>query len=268
MFKNVSKIRTISRCTWCTQICQNIRNFSSETPNPNVTFDFTDKFKTSHIRISPFQRVLLGAGSSIMSLIDPSRADMIAIMGETTGAAAINYMHSQMSKDEEGSRILREKPVINSSTIDLEALKSLPDNTLGRAYVRFLEKNKVTPDSRDIVKFIDDVELAYVIQRYREVHDLVHTVLDMPTNMLGEVTVKWVEAFQTRLPLCVFGGVFGAVRLAPKQRMKYVNYYLPWAIKTGMNSKFFMNVYYEQRWDQSMESLLKELNIEPLVLPK
>lgn len=44
---------------------------------------------------------------------------------------------------------------------------------------------KVTPDSRDMVRFVDDLELAYVIQRYREIHDLVHTLLDMPINMLG-----------------------------------------------------------------------------------
>lgn len=66
------------------------------------------------------------------------------------------------------------------------------------------------------VRFVDDVELAYVMQRYREVHDLFHTLLDMPTNMLGEVTVKWVEAIQTRLPMCATGALFGSVRLAPK----------------------------------------------------
>lgn len=66
------------------------------------------------------------------------------------------------------------------------------------------------------VRFVDDVELAYVIQRYREVHDLFHSILNMPTNMLGEVTVKWVEAIQTRMPMCVGGAVFGAARLAPK----------------------------------------------------
>jgi len=43
----------------------------------------------------------------------------------------------------------------------------------------------VTPDSRSQVQFVDDVELAYVVQRYREVHDLFHTLLGMPTNMLG-----------------------------------------------------------------------------------
>lgn len=45
----------------------------------------------------------------------------------------------------------------------------------------------VTPDTRAEVKFVDDEELAYVMQRYREVHDLMHTVLGMPTNMLGEL---------------------------------------------------------------------------------
>lgn len=44
---------------------------------------------------------------------------------------------------------------------------------------------KVTPDSRLTVQFVDDLELAYVMQRYREVHDLIHAILGMPTNMLG-----------------------------------------------------------------------------------
>ena len=45
---------------------------------------------------------------------------------------------------------------------------------------------RVSPDTRVSARFVDDEELAYVIQRYREVHDLMHTLLGMPTNMLGE----------------------------------------------------------------------------------
>lgn len=36
------------------------------------------------------------------------------------------------------------------------------------------------------VQFVDDINCAYVLQRYREVHDLFHAILGMPTNMLGE----------------------------------------------------------------------------------
>lgn len=64
--------------------------------------------------------------------------------------------------------------------------------------------------------FVDDPEMAYVMTRYRETHDLYHTVLTMPTNMLGEITVKWVEALQTGLPMCAAGAFFGPVRLGPK----------------------------------------------------
>lgn len=54
-----------------------------------------------------------------------------------------------------------------------------------------LDLQKVSPDTRMPPKFVDDEELAYVIQRYREVHDLMHTLLGMPTNMLGEQ--QWAQ---------------------------------------------------------------------------
>lgn len=74
----------------------------------------------------------------------------------------------------------------------------------------------MTPDTRMPVKFLKDPDLMYVMTRYRECHDLIHTVLGMPTNMLGEVTVKWIEAINIGLPMCYGGAVFGSIRLRPK----------------------------------------------------
>lgn len=51
-----------------------------------------------------------------------------------------------------------------------------------------------------------------------------------------------------------------------RQRQLYLQHYLPWAIKTGNNAKFLMNIYYEKRWEQSISSLQEELNIQPLNL--
>lgn len=122
----------------------------------------------------------------------------------------------------------------------------------------------VTPDSRMKVMFMDDPELAYIMTRYRECHDLIHTILGMPTNMLGEVTVKWVEALNIGLPMCYGGAVFGAVRLRPKQREQYRTRYLPWAIEVGKSSKPLLNVYWEKRWEQDINDLRKELDITVL----
>lgn len=79
----------------------------------------------------------------------------------------------------------------------------------------------ITPDSRNYVHFVEDVELAYVMQRYREVHDIFHAILLMPTTMLGEVSVKWIEAFQTQLPMCIGAALFGAARLRSRYTCVY-----------------------------------------------
>lgn len=73
-----------------------------------------------------------------------------------------------------------------------------------------------SPDARLPIHFVDDPELKYVMLRYRQVHDLFHSVLGMPPHMLGEVAVKWVEALQTGLPMCALGALFGPLRLGPK----------------------------------------------------
>ncbi|XP_065593642.1 ubiquinone biosynthesis protein COQ4 homolog, mitochondrial [Cyrtonyx montezumae] len=216
-----------------------------------------------HIPTSLLQKALLAAGSACTALWDPYRHDMVAVLGETTGCLALPKLRDRMRNDPEGYRILQERPRIRLSTLDMARLRGLPGGTLGREYIRFLEDNKVSPDTRMPAKFVDDEELAYVIQRYREVHDLMHTLLGMPTNMLGEVVVKWFEAVQTGLPMCVLGAAFGPVRLNARKLQVLATELLPWAVRSGLNASCVLNVYYEQRWEQSVESLREEIGIFP-----
>ncbi|XP_057652149.1 ubiquinone biosynthesis protein COQ4 homolog, mitochondrial [Diorhabda carinulata] len=225
---------------------------------------FQEDFQQNHIETNLLQRTLLSVGSAAVSILNPYRGDMIACLGETTGDNAAKYVLKKMQNSNEGSRILVEKPRVNTRTVDMEHLAQLPDGTIGKTYSNFLNENKVTPDSRLPVQFIDDPELAYVVQRYREVHDLIHTVLQMRTNMLGEVTVKWVEAIQTKFPMCIGGAIFGPIRLLPKHRQLYLQHYLPWAVKTGTKAEFLLNIYFEKRWEQPLNEFYREMKIEPL----
>lgn len=68
---------------------------------------FEEDFLSSHIETTGFQKLLLAVGSAAVSLIDPYRADMIAIMAETGGDYAIKYMLHKMQSDREGQEILR-----------------------------------------------------------------------------------------------------------------------------------------------------------------
>jgi len=217
-----------------------------------------DNLYPGHIDTSSFQKILLAGGSALAALSNPWRADMVAVNGEVTGTPALKYMMTRFEETTEGQKILFEAPRITKQTLD--SLSNHPSDTVGGTYYAFMTKYNLNPDDRDKVQFVDDPQLAYVMTRYRETHDLTHAVLDMPTNMVGEVLVKWVEAIQTRLPMCIGGAVFGPLRFKAKQRVKYQET-LPWAISVGTNAKFLPGVYYEQRWDQNIEEFRNEMRI-------
>jgi ubiquinone biosynthesis protein Coq4 len=240
---------------------------SSSRSDSESEFEVEDKdmkLYPHHIPTNQFQKMCLSIGSSVAALVDPYRDDMVAVLGETTGHTALERIYRKMMESDEGRAILEDKPIINSHSVDYERLENLPQNTMGYKYAQFMKSQGISSDTRKPVKFVDDVQLAYIMQRYRETHDLVHSLLDMKTNMLGEVTIKWVEALQTDLPMCWSGAIFGAIRLAPKQRHNYVNHYLPWALRCGHKSKLLINVYFERRWEQDVDDLRAELKIPKL----
>jgi len=79
---------------------------------------------------------------------------MIAALGEATASPFfIDKLRDTMLSDPTGRRILREKPRITSTTLDVHKLRALPDNTLGREYARWLEIEGVSPDTRAAVYF-------------------------------------------------------------------------------------------------------------------
>lgn len=231
------------------------------------TSDFSqgsyDGLYPGHIPTTPLQKAVLAVGSGVAALQNPYRHDMVAVLGETTGHLALINLRDRMRNDPEGYEILIERPRIRLSTLDLSSMSSLRDGSFGREYLRFLEVNCVTPDSRADVKFVDNEELAYVMQRYREVHDFMHTLLGMPTNMLGEVAVKWFEAAQTGLPMCSLGAILGPLRLNTRQLQTLFTSLGPWALQNGRKARCVLSIFYEKRWEQSLEDLRQELNIDP-----
>ena len=51
-----------------------------------------------------------------------------------------------------GRQILKDRPRINSDTVDMNKLALLPEGTFGNAYVTWLERCGVTPDTREPVR--------------------------------------------------------------------------------------------------------------------
>jgi ubiquinone biosynthesis protein COQ4 len=188
---------------------------------------------------------------------------MVAALGETTGKAALVRMRRRMLLDPVGRKILRNRPIVHSSTIEMDRLGKLSSETFGNSYYRFLKNHNITSDSRVEVQYIDDPELAYVMTRYRQVHDFWHTLTQLPTNVEAEVGLKLFELFQTGLPMNALAVAFGPLALNSEERSTLFNQYIPWAITCGGTSKDLMNVMYEDHFDEPLDKLQSILKIKP-----
>jgi len=187
---------------------------------------------------------------------------LIAALGEATATPFFIYrLRDAMLADPTGRRILQDRPRISSKTMSIEYLRGLPQNTVGRTYADWLDREGVSPDTRDQVKYIDDEECAYVMQRYRECHDFYHALTGLPIVREGEVALKAFEFANTLLPMTGLS-MFAVTTLKPRERDRFWKIFLPWAIKNGVGAKEVINIYWEEQLERDVNQLRDELGIE------
>ncbi len=85
---------------------------------------------------------------------------MVAAIGDITAGPVLPRLRDTMLKSPEGRQILKDRPRINTNTVDLAKLASLPEGTVGRAYITWLERTGVTPDTREPAS----ASLAYILR--------------------------------------------------------------------------------------------------------
>jgi ubiquinone biosynthesis protein COQ4 len=187
---------------------------------------------------------------------------MISAFGETTATPYFIYrLRNAMLSDPTGRRILRDRPRMTSTSLNLDHLRSLPANTVGRSYVSWLDREGVSPDTRPHVRFIDDAECAYVMQRYRECHDFYHALTGLPIVREGEVALKAFEFANTLIPMTGLS-TLSVFTMKPLERQRFYETYLPWAVKNGLRAKDVINVYWEEQLERDVDELRAELGIE------
>ncbi|KAJ5377733.1 uncharacterized protein N7496_005142 [Penicillium cataractarum] len=231
-----------------------LRPFSNlNRPQPNYP---------GHVPLTTIERGALAVGSAIGSLINPRRADLIAALGEATATPYFIYrLRDAMLSDPTGRRILRDRPRITSETLQMSYLRTLPENSVGRTYATWLDREGVSPDTRDNVQYIDDEECAYVMQRYRECHDFYHAVTGLPIFVEGELALKALEFLNTLLPMTGLS-LFAFIRMKPAEKERFLTLHLPWAVRSGLGSKELINVYWEEVLEKDVDELRAELHIE------
>jgi len=248
----------------------------------------TDNKKQQYIipPLSPLQRLGTLLHSSLTALNDPTRADAVAAVGEVTGSYALSKILVAMEKDENGRRILVERPVVDDRVAKRAAelleqhnnnlkegtQQEQPNNiTFGAAYATFLQTHNFHPNERSKIRFLSDPNLSYVMTRYRQNHDYWHVLTGLPPTVLGELALKWVELIQTGLPLAALSATGGAAvgvtsnnMLSSREREVLWEVYFPWAMRmgNGMRENALMCTFYEEELETDLGVLRERMGIE------
>ncbi|KAJ8907997.1 hypothetical protein NDN08_008098 [Rhodosorus marinus] len=212
--------------------------------------------------LSQLGRASVAIGSALLAVRNPARGDLVAALGETTGSAALQRLLRRMEASAEGSLLLKERAIISSETVSPKRLKrECPEGTFGAAYADFMLKRNFSPDDRSIVRFVESEDLAYVMLRYRQVHDFWHVLVDLPPSILGELALKWFEWAHTGLPSTLLSASFASFRLSTPQQLHLANDLTPWALDAGAKCANLLSVHYETLFGKDLDELRGDLKL-------
>lgn len=152
-------------------------------------------------------------------LADPEQTELVLEFSNLINAGQRDERLHLFLDNPAGAALYAEGRALDSTTIDLDQLATLPEGTLGHAYARFMRSHGLTPDVFDgPPPEVHDPRAAYVIQRIRQTHDLWHVVTNAETDPAGEVALQAFTFAQLRAPSAGILAAAGTLRGARHSR--------------------------------------------------
>jgi len=92
--------------------------------------------------LSVVQRAFLVPYFGIQAILDPTKGDMVAGLGDVLGEGSAKRILRRMQKCPRGRKILENKPVISSKSVSKSELEKQPDGSLGKMYLEYMQKHR------------------------------------------------------------------------------------------------------------------------------
>lgn len=170
----------------------------------------------------------------------------------------------------EGKKVLAERPYLPNMLDDHDRLKQLPEGSVGRAYVDFMEREGLTAQGLvdEYAKFGNDKRYGDLVEIYgdrlRDTHDLFHILTGYGRDALGEQCVLAFSYGQTPS----WGTLFIAWAGAREIKKGAKNFYPIYdAVREGQrNGKFAKQIAHqniEALLAENLEDARKRLGIKP-----
>jgi ubiquinone biosynthesis protein COQ4 len=210
---------------------------------------------------SRLARARMAWRAGIALALDTTDTQQVFYLAIALDRETLPRVAQRMAEQPSGRELLRERPAIDSRSVDFGWLRSLPADTLGGAYVRSLDRQGLDPDIFQPPPGLPE-DLAYVAQRVRQTHDLWHVLTGLPTDIPGEVALQAFQLAQLdqkfSQAIVLFGLLFFGVRYPRMWRM------VSRARRAGHAASFLLAAPWEEFWTQPLALVRERFGIADL----
>jgi ubiquinone biosynthesis protein COQ4 len=199
-------------------------------------------------------------------LADSTRTNEIHRVEEITGRPRYRRVLAELSGTPDGRRLLAERPELSTETVDFDVLRVMPASTLGGAYARHLDGNGITADYQAAAtRFVEDADLAYLMRRFRQTHDVWHALLGLGIAGHEEVVIHAFSFGQLRLPVSAMIMFFGSLKhMILERRWGTLRHSLGDAYREGKAAAPLLGVIWEDLWAAPIDEVRARYRVAPL----
>lgn len=199
-------------------------------------------------------------------MADSTKTHEIHRAEEITGRPRFRALLAEMERTAEGRRLMNERPELSSALVDYDALRALPASTFGGAYVRHLDGNGITADYQAAAtRHVDDPDMAYLMRRFRQTHDVWHALLGLGIAGHEEVIIHWFSYGQLRLPVSAMVMALGTLKhIVLEKRWGALRHSALEAYRAGRDAEPLMPVVWEDLWERPLEEVRARYHVQPL----
>ncbi|WP_158501851.1 Coq4 family protein [Vitiosangium sp. GDMCC 1.1324] len=200
---------------------------------------------------------------------DPDDLPQVFTIIESLSLDTMQRIASGFRRSESGRALLAKKPDIVDVLADRAALARLPEGSLGRAYLDFVERENISAQGiRDAAAKGATLDktlpapLDWVHARMRDTHDLWHAATGYHGDVLGETALLAFSLAQTKNPAIGLIVGIGLVKTSGASDAQMARATILDGFRRGWKAAWLPSVDWESLLALPVEEVRRRLNLE------
>lgn len=199
---------------------------------------------------------------------DPDDLPQVFTIIESLSLDTMNRIYRKMAAGALGKDLLAKRPDLVELLADRAALRRLPDGSVGRAYLAFVERENISADGIRAAAAMGATAAAslpapfdFVHARMRDTHDLWHVVTGISGDVLGETALLAFTLAQIWNPAIALIVGIGLVKTARWPAARPLIFEM---FRRGQKAAWLPEQHWETMLARPLSEVRQELRIEPV----